>query len=148
MAKDKLVDSIAIIDLFDTRTYDIITLLLAKGYSVSLNKVRVLKFIMDYPDTSFNKVSSELGIDYRNVYRICKEFEKAGVLVIGEEVSQGRSAKAKIKDPTKESKESKELEKRLSSIANSKKKRERFREIQNAKRSAKHSNPSIKEKEK
>ena len=89
-------------------TYDIVAVLLAYGFSVSLNKVRIIKYILNNPNMSMNKISKELKIDYKNTWRIIQELQKIKVLE-SDEVSQGKKAKIKIRNENNNLKNKKQL---------------------------------------
>jgi hypothetical protein len=85
-----------IYDLIGGDSFSIIALLLMKGHSVNLNKVKIIKYILNKPNRSMNELSTELKIDYKNVWRICQELDKIGILK-GGTYSQGKKAELEFK---------------------------------------------------
>lgn len=85
-----------VVELMNDEVYSLIVILLVKGYSVSLNKVKIIKYIIDNPDQSISKIGKDLNIDYKNTYRIIQELKDIGVLQ-KDEVSQGKTSKVKLK---------------------------------------------------
>ena len=111
----------ALVDLMDSETYDILGVLLSKGYSVNLNKLRVIKYILDNPNSSMFKLSNELEIDYKNTWRIIQELKKERILA-KDDVSKGKKAKLKIIPSKTLSKEkTKEVKKVIDHIKGKKK---------------------------
>lgn len=86
-------------DLLDGKTGGIVAVLLSYSFSICLNKVRIIKYILKNPDNTMNRISTELEIDYRNVWRIIKELRDIEVLV-DEEISQGKGTKIRFKNET------------------------------------------------
>ena len=81
--------------LVSDETYAVILSMLASGYSISLNKVRVLRYIIDNSDSSITKISKDLGIDYKNTWRMVNELIKEKKVMAGE-TSQGVPSELKM----------------------------------------------------
>lgn len=80
----------------NANSFSLILRLLGLGYSVSLNKLKVIDYIIKNPNYSLNKVSKDLKIDYKNVWRIAQEMQEAGIVQF-HDTSQGKKGKAEVK---------------------------------------------------
>ncbi len=80
----------------------IILKLINSGVSVNKNKLSILLYIQSQEGVSMRELSKNLKIDYKNVWRICKEFKDKKVLDFGDETI-GKGLNIKLKKTTKRS---------------------------------------------